>query len=319
MKILSVHIVPFINYAVARGVSRERLLLQLEGITIDGDTKISKQQFSNVLDLICFEIKDDKLGLHVGKSLDFVTLGVIHQISLKSKTIEEGLYYCHSFLQSTFPYIMVKNTVVDAKRKVELSIKGFSKHHSKVILETIMMVMQRELQLMWNKKLKIESSSPFWDDQYPDTWSQGKSYAIFFPNKIENKLPDYSSMKLDLLLPAYLKFLEKLKGKQSFASRVKLMTLSLASPYLPNAPDVASQFNCSLRVFQRMLAQEQTSYRQLQDELKSELSLLLLKHEAFSVGDVATLLGYSEPAAFVRTFNKWYGVSPAKYRKLFSN
>jgi AraC-like DNA-binding protein len=278
-----------------------------------------KLQFSNLLNLICSEVKDDKLGLHVGKSLNFLALGVIHQISLKSKTIEEGLYYCHSFLQNTFPYIIIKNNIIGTKRKVELSIKGFSKQHSRVILETVVMVMQRELQLMWNKRVKVESTSPFCDDQYPDTWREGKTYAIFFINKIDSKLPDYSSMKLDLLLPAYLRFLEKLKGKKSFVSRVKVMTLSLASPSLPKASEVASQFNCSIRVFQRMLAKEQTTYRLLQDELKSELSVLLLKLDAFSVGDVAELLGYSESAAFVRTFNKWYNVSPAKYRRLNSN
>lgn len=179
-----------------------------------------------------------------------------------------------------------------------------------------MMVMQRELQLMWNRRLKIECTSPYWDLHYPSNWRLGGIYSLQFLNKIDGEIRDYSTLKLDLLLPAYLKYLQNLDSKKSFVSRVKVATLSLATPSLPRATDVAAQFNCNVRGLQRILARHGTTYRELLNELKSELSLLLLRHEAFSVADIASFLGYSESAAFVRTFIKWHRIPPAKYRRL---
>ncbi|HMJ69768.1 MAG TPA: helix-turn-helix transcriptional regulator [Cyclobacteriaceae bacterium] len=316
MKISSVHIVPYLNYAVMRGIPRQKLLDDLRGVDLDDDSAtITKSDFENTLVFISSVLKEDKLGLYVGRNLDFNTLGVIYRISLKARTIEEGLYYCHSYLRKTFPYLEINNVVRGTKRHVQLSVRAFSKQNSRVILETTMMVMQRELQLMWDKALTIRCYSPFYDDQYPQDWGAGVDFSLSFDNKVHKRIKDYSGSKLDLLIPAYLKFLEKLQGRKSLTSRTKIAALSLASPALPGVQEVAGQFNCNVRTFQRMLAVEKMNYRNLLDEVKCELSRLLLKHDTFTVSDVSAMLGYSEPAAFVRAFNKWEGTSPLKFRR----
>lgn len=316
MKISCAHIMPYLNYAMMRGVPRQKLLDNLRGVDLNDDsTTIVKRDFQNTLVFISSILKEAKLGLHVGKNLDFHMLGVIHKISLKARTIDEGLYYCQSYLRTTFPYLEIHNVIRETKRHVHLSVRSFSKQNSRIILETTMMVMQRELQLMWDKKLTIRCCSPFYDDQYPQNWCIGTDFSLSFDNKVHKRIKDYSESKLDLLIPAYLKFLEKLQGKKSMTNRVKIAALSLASPALPSAQEVARQFNCNVRTFQRMLASEKVNYRNLLDELKCELSMLLLKHDTFTVSDVSAMLGYSEAAAFVRTFNKWHGISPFKYRR----
>jgi AraC-like DNA-binding protein len=35
----------------------------------------------------------------------------------------------------------------------------------------------------------------------------------------------------------------------------------------------------------------------------------------FAIGEVAYLVGYSEPAPFYRAFKRWYGVTPEAYRQ----
>jgi AraC-like DNA-binding protein len=320
MKISSAHIVPYLNFAMMRGIPRKKLLDNLNSVDLnDQSTTITKKEFQHTLSFISSVLKEDNLGLHVGRNLDLHLLGVIYQISLKARTIDEGLYYCQSYLRMTFPYLEIHNVIRDATRHVHLSVRSFSKQNSRIILETTMMVMQRELHLMWDKALTVRCHSPFYDNKYPKNWCIGIDFFISFDNKINKPIKDYSESKLDLLIPAYLTLLEKVRGGKSWTSRSKIAALSLASPALPSVEEVASQFNCNVRTFQRMLAAEKMSYRNLLEELKCELSTLLLKHDRFTVSDVSAILGYSEPAAFVRAFNRWQGTSPFKYRKQASS
>jgi AraC-like DNA-binding protein len=48
--------------------------------------------------------------------------------------------------------------------------------------------------------------------------------------------------------------------------------------------------------------------------MRREAAEQYLAGQSFSIGEIAYLLGYSEPAAFHRAFKRWHGVTPAAYR-----
>ena len=91
--------------------------------------------------------------------------------------------------------------------------------------------------------------------------------------------------------------------------------LQLAQPALPGLDMVADTFNLTSRTLQRRLVQEGTSFRQIAEGLKRQVCHLLLLHDRYSVADISLLLGYSDAAAFIHSFKKWYGATPAKLRK----
>jgi AraC-like DNA-binding protein len=70
----------------------------------------------------------------------------------------------------------------------------------------------------------------------------------------------------------------------------------------------------SERSIQRSLSEEQTSYRQLVDEVRKSLAIEHLSHPGTSATDVAFLLGFSEPSAFTRAFRRWTGTAPTEFR-----
>jgi AraC-like DNA-binding protein len=43
--------------------------------------------------------------------------------------------------------------------------------------------------------------------------------------------------------------------------------------------------------------------------------LLLVEDRALTVSELAFLLGYSEPAAFIRAFKRWTGGTVTRYRQ----
>src|SRR5690606_10012988 len=107
----------------------------------------------------------------------------------------------------------------------------------------------------------------------------------------------FEQEQLGYLLPAYLHLIEGLKIKTDFQSKVKVVALNMAKPELPGLGEIADTFHLTPRTFQRKLADEKTTFRELSDKLKKQLAELLLRHDAYSITDIALLLGYAEPAA----------------------
>jgi AraC-like DNA-binding protein len=71
----------------------------------------------------------------------------------------------------------------------------------------------------------------------------------------------------------------------------------------------------SQRTTQRMLAEEDTSFSALVDEVRRARALEELGRVAVPIGSIAADLGYSGQQAFVRAVRRWTGKSPREFRK----
>ncbi|TDG13600.1 AraC family transcriptional regulator [Seongchinamella unica] len=79
--------------------------------------------------------------------------------------------------------------------------------------------------------------------------------------------------------------------------------------------DVAKSLYVSKRTLARRLNKEGTGYREVTEQLLSELAVRHLGEPGLSIESVALLLGYHDSANFRRAFRRWYGMPPADYRK----
>jgi AraC-like DNA-binding protein len=77
---------------------------------------------------------------------------------------------------------------------------------------------------------------------------------------------------------------------------------------------VARALAMSTRSLQRRLAAAGLSYQQVLDNTRRHAAHVYLSDASLSTGEVAYLLGYSEPAAFLRAFKRWHGVTPKVFR-----
>lgn len=84
----------------------------------------------------------------------------------------------------------------------------------------------------------------------------------------------------------------------------------------PDQSSIAQALHVSPRSLQRRLREERTSFKHLLDETRRELALHYIRHRHRSLGEVAFLLGFSEPGNFTRAFRRWTGRSPREFREL---
>ena len=71
----------------------------------------------------------------------------------------------------------------------------------------------------------------------------------------------------------------------------------------------------SPRTLKRKLADHNTTFSTIRDEMRRQRALLLLDNRGLSIGEIAQKLGYSELPNFTRAFRKWTGVTPIAYRE----
>ncbi|MEM9487763.1 MAG: helix-turn-helix domain-containing protein, partial [Myxococcota bacterium] len=109
--------------------------------------------------------------------------------------------------------------------------------------------------------------------------------------------------------------LRQLKGAQTFSARIQVALLRALASGEPTMGDLARQLGMAARTLRRRLHDEGVTFRELLDDVRRQRAEQLVGDPDYSVGDIAFLLGFSEPSAFSRAFKRWFGVTPRGYRQ----
>ena len=78
---------------------------------------------------------------------------------------------------------------------------------------------------------------------------------------------------------------------------------------------MARSMYVSKRTLARRLKQEGSGYRQVREDILSDMAARHLLDDHLSVESIAAMLGYHDSANFRRAFRRWHGCSPQEYRR----
>ena len=81
----------------------------------------------------------------------------------------------------------------------------------------------------------------------------------------------------------------------------------------PDMEALADEFHMTSRTMRRRLAEEGTTFRQLQEEVREALADELLAGP-LTLEQVAEALGYGESSNFIRAYRRWKGTTPKEFR-----
>ena len=91
--------------------------------------------------------------------------------------------------------------------------------------------------------------------------------------------------------------------------------LNLFHKQFPTSEQVALSLGISERSLRRKLQQDGTTFQRLLDNVRYEKAQSYLLNTDSSIEQIAEHLDYSEAASFIRAFQRWAGVTPAKFRR----
>jgi AraC-like DNA-binding protein len=88
---------------------------------------------------------------------------------------------------------------------------------------------------------------------------------------------------------------------------------------IANRPDfetVAKRLRTTERTLRRQLRAQQTSFREVVDELRMQLAIKFLRDTDMTGEDIALAIGFSDAANFRHAFRRWTRESPSEFRYL---
>lgn len=85
--------------------------------------------------------------------------------------------------------------------------------------------------------------------------------------------------------------------------------------YRATLKQAAAHFQISQQVLHRRLQTESTSFKEIKMQTRRDISINLLFTEKHKIEEIASLVGFSEPSAFIRAFKGWTGSTPLNYRQ----
>ena len=95
--------------------------------------------------------------------------------------------------------------------------------------------------------------------------------------------------------------------------------LSMQNGITPTMAEIAYVLKTPERTLRHQLQQMQSSYKQIKDRYMKQKAIQLIQKRAYSIEQVAQILGYAEPSAFNHAFKRWFKQSPRQYRKQYIN
>ncbi|MCC2638859.1 MAG: transcriptional regulator [Moraxellaceae bacterium] len=81
------------------------------------------------------------------------------------------------------------------------------------------------------------------------------------------------------------------------------------------AENIASALGMSVRTLRRRLAEFSLNFNSMRADVRMQVAMRYLTTTHISIDRIATLVGYSDQAAFTRAFRQWKGETPAAIRQ----
>ncbi len=101
----------------------------------------------------------------------------------------------------------------------------------------------------------------------------------------------------------------------SETERVRRALLEALPAGRASVDEVAARLGTSRRTLQRRLDAEATTYSEVRDAVRYELSQRYLRATMLTHTEIAFLLGYTDPNSFFRAYARWAGETPEQTRR----
>ena len=315
MKIAAPHIANLFDYASYQGIDEavlRPLLVDQDLDVCSVENSVKDTELLSVIQVLSDKVNTPYFGLYYGCYLNLKALGLIADISLNAASIEQAVLLLQAYLEATFPIVTISTKKDGANYTLNLDCSVDNSELRKHLLDTTICFMYRELKLMLTDEFIPALRLPYNDREAYNTLlnasiETGPGHQIVLDiSVLKTELNKKKVKEIEHLLPQFMLMLNTEDiGYSTFSLQVKNMILNMCSPEVPTFEQVSKQFPLSDRSIQRKLTGEGQSFRKIADDIKRELSGYLAKGKLIKTQDIAYILGYSDPSAYLHAVKRW--------------
>jgi AraC-like DNA-binding protein len=311
------------NNAILKNTSLERLEVAQEG------TLVSFIQALKLMRNILARSPRPDIGLIIGSRYQINTYGVLGYAMMSCPTWGDALRLARHYHKVASSLCNIEMEVDEDRQTLTYIATPF--YADMVDIEPFTVEKLFASLIAVTKALLAEPGYPTRVSfAYPEP-DYGKSYRDIFKCPIEFNAPsnrfelDLKVQQQPLLLANTMsaeigrKMCDEFMNRQQLESQEmtrKVTELLLATPgQMPDMEVVADSLNMGSRTLRRNLLAENTTFQNIVDQLRQDLSRHYLKRSQLNLDSIAQLVGFTETTNFRRAFKRWEGMPPAQYRR----
>ena len=292
-------------------------------------TIVGRQELAiatNLVNLLGTEVGAADLGVRLGGSYHVGSFGIFGFACLTSSTLGDTVRFAARYYELSYGFCLPTVTVDGPVAALRLDLPGLTGPVAEFItrrdLSAIAQVMAETLGSPV-PFTAIEFAGPMPEsgdvaarEAFGVTPGYGSpvTVASWPAALLDQRLPQASDISMAMCQQQCRTLLERRRQRTGVALRVRERLASIdGAPH--TIAGVARQLAMSERTLRRRLAEENTTFRDLADEVHRVLAEELLATGALSVDDIAVRLGYAEATSFIAAFKRWTGTTPARYQR----
>jgi len=317
------HLVPFISFLDRVGAPVEQLLSEVNlhrDFFSQPDNLVAEAPFWAFLELASIHQGIDDLGFQITQQLSLDSFGVFGAKVMQADTLYQALttFIADMGEQSNCPAFWLEENE-QGVWFYRLGTQGIKKGNWPVEQHVISMMIQLV------RGFTAKAWTPPYVDLQTHTYKGAENCSSFKNSQVIISKPFTGIFIAKALLSNKPVASEKVASTNTFAKQKNIATtnsqvlkaLIAQSSYTRtfSVEQTAEALGMNVRQMQRLLKQENISFRQLSEQVLFERAKIMLNFSETSVLDIAFELGYSDAGNFTRAFKRWSGLSPSIFRQ----
>lgn len=290
----------------------------------DASVRISARQRLRVYQNIQAKCADPTIFLSAGNSATVCSFGVWGYVLLSSSTFMEAIYIAFKYLKLTGPLIRKTFDVKDGEASYQAEdtlvlgplLQPVLDFWFAFIAKLSNEVSQRAFEL---KFVELTYPAPAGKDFYqeffecPVSFNAAKNRVIFDAGILAMELPRADSLSFQICDEMCAAMMQEMRSVSGPARQVRDLILYTPS-YFPTFEEIAGQLFTTPRTLRRRLADQGTSYQQILNDVRKNLSIKFLRETNLSMEEIAERVGFSDSRNFRHAFKKWTDTTPSSHR-----
>ena len=316
-----------LDLAIGRGVPLAELLrdTSLSATTLDQlGTRVAEEDFRTLSTNALRLTQDPELGLRLGERLNLSAHAVLGQAFLTCRDLREVIHLFERYYRVVaqdldLEFTWTEATVSFRYQPLELGPEG------RFGAECIAAAMRNTLPALLGDDLgPIHYEFPYPEPTYVNSYREAlgddllfscSQAAVTLPTALLDRTLAGSNTALRSLYEAECaRLLADLEDAMDIRTQTRRLLKKFEGHY-PQLPQLAAMMDLSSRTYRRRLAEEQTSYQEILDEVRAEHATQYLSQDQPSIASIAQRLGFSDPSNFRRAYLRWTGNAPGDVRR----
>jgi AraC-like DNA-binding protein len=305
-------------------------LLQRAGLSAHDfdvrEQRISAASQGKFLEYAAEAMDDGAFGLHLAKEANPREAGLLFYVTSAASNVGEALALFARYSRIANEAVRIKRAPAREGLIAEISFIGLSRHAAKQVTEFGVGVTIKALREIAGRKIRPthlsflharNSNLREFEDFFgcPVEFGASGDQVAFSNETLALPLVTEDPHLLETLRPICD---EAAKERGTAVGSLRAAVENEAQKLLPHGKAkrhrVAKTLGHSERTLTRRLADENTTYEEVVDQLRRSLALQYIKEPSLSLSQVAWLLGYEGSSSFNRAFVRWTGRSPSATR-----